>query len=162
TALEIENIKHTPLITILGACETQVLHGTHVNTASLFLGKLSVSVLGTFFPIDGLKAITFISSLIRNLVNALIGVAPENYLVSWDDIILQTYRSHYLLEPIQSIESYLAKRGDRLKNYIESPFTEFWQIAEKKEINGFIEILRDRDNIYTEVFSKHKKLADAF
>ncbi|WP_031540094.1 hypothetical protein [Niallia sp. MER TA 168] len=162
TAVEIENIMHTPQITLLGACETQVLHGTHMNTAALFLGNLSVSVLGTFFPIDGLKAMTFISGLIRNLVNALTGVAPEYYLNSWDDIILQTYRSHYLLEPIHSMDSYLIKRGERLNDYIKSPLIDFFQIKGQKEINDYTDILRDRDNIYRELFSKHKKLADAF
>ncbi|WP_394139081.1 hypothetical protein [Cytobacillus oceanisediminis] len=162
TSVEIENIKHNPLITILGACETQVLHGTHMNTASLFLGNLSVSVLGTFFPVDGLKAFTFISGLIRNLVNTLNGSAPASYFEHWSDIILQTYRAHYVLEPLHSMKSYLIKRGDRLENYIEDPLAEFFQLCEERGIKDFVERLRNRDDIYKEIFSKHKKLEEAY
>ncbi|MGD6818701.1 hypothetical protein [Metabacillus sp. 84] len=162
TSVEIEKIEHNPLITILGACETQVLHGTHMNTASLFLGNLSVSVLGTFFPIDGLKAFSFISGLIRNLVNTLNGTAPANYFKQWNDIILQTYRAHYLLEPIHSMDSYLIKRGSRLKNYIEDPLAEFMQLSDDRKIYDFVERLRNRDVIYKEIFSKHNKLEVAY
>lgn len=162
TAVEIENIKHTPLITILGACETQVLHGIHLNTASLFLGNLSVSVLGTFFPVDGLQTFSFISSLIRNLVNTLIGVAPKSSFEYWNDIILQTYRAHYILEPVRAIESYLVKRGKSLKAFIEDPQRELFQCAQKKGIFDFVEILRNREDLYQEIFSKTKELENAF
>ena len=84
-------------ITILGACETQVLHGTSLNVANLFLGSGVISVMGTFFPVNGVYVSSIISSLMRHLVTSIIGVSPEIFN-KWDEIILLTRRTHYLLD----------------------------------------------------------------
>jgi hypothetical protein len=157
---EIEQIQWKPYISILGACETQILHGTHMNVANTFLMSGSVSVLGTYFPIDGLHAFVFISGLIRNLCNTLIGESPEHF-ERWEDVLLQTYRSNYIFEVIFSMEKYLEKRGKKLETYIKKPVIEFFKYGSKNGMS-YLEQLRNRNLIFKEIFSIYPELDKAF
>jgi hypothetical protein len=159
-ALEIERLEWKPLITILGACETQVIHGTHLNTANIFLGSGVVSVLGTFFPVHAFHTCSFISSLMRHLVNSMIGVAPENF-IKWDDIILMTQRTHYLLDAVHALETYMTSHGEKIGDYIENPMKEFFMYCEKNRIN-VIDWYRNRDKIFLEVFRGKPHLYKAY
>lgn len=163
TALEIATIKHSPLITILGACETQILNGTHLNIAALMLGNLSTSVIGSFFKVDGLKTFTFLLNLIKDLVETLNGDSSKEGFERWSDIILQSYRTQYLIQPIQTLHSYLKKRKMNIEDYTtENPLNLFYQTAKRMNINEFTEILRYRDKIYMESVKEFPKLKDAF
>ncbi|MFJ6267031.1 hypothetical protein ACIQGW_18880 [Lysinibacillus xylanilyticus] len=162
-ATEIESINHSPLITILGACETQVLNGTHLNTAALMLGNLSVSVIGSFFAVDGQKTLCFITTLIRNLINTLNGNSPSKYYENWSDIILHTYRVHYLLQPVETLKNYLKKRQLYLEDYIkEDMLALVFKTSSEMGIEVYIEILRNREKILLEIFKEYPILFDAF
>ena len=101
--IELENnIKVVPAVTILGACQTQVLDAHYLNIGNMFLGLGSQSVLATYFPVDGFYTFSLIESIFRHLKNFLSNQAPE-YIKNWSDIILQARRTHYITEPINTI-----------------------------------------------------------
>ena len=147
----------------MGACETQILNGTHLNIAALMLGNLSTSVIGSFFKVDGLKTFTFLLNLIKDLVETLNGDSSKEGFERWSDIILQSYRTQYLIQPIQTLHSYLKKRKMNIEDYTtENPLNLFYQTAKRMNINEFTEILRYRDKIYMESVKEFPKLKDAF
>ncbi|CYU66623.1 hypothetical protein [Streptococcus suis] len=116
--IELENnIKVVPAVTILGACQTQVLDAHYLNIGNMFLGLGSQSVLATYFPVDGYYTFSLIESIFRNLNNYFEGTTPR-YLKNWADIILQARRTHYITEPINTIIEYLGKKG--VKCHIDS------------------------------------------
>lgn len=116
--IELENnIKVAPVVTILGACQTQVLDAHYLNIGNMFLGLGSQSVLATYFPVDGFYTFSLIESIFRHLKNFLTNQAPE-YIKNWSDIILQARRTHYILEPVNTIIEYLAKKD--VKCHIDS------------------------------------------
>lgn len=116
--IELENnIKVVPAVTILGACQTQVLDAHYLNIGNMFLGLGSQSVLATYFPVDGVYTFSLIESIFRHLKNFLTNQAPE-YIKNWSDIILQARRTHYILEPVNTIIEYLAKKD--VKCHIDS------------------------------------------
>ena len=111
-----ESIKYVPQITILGACQTQVLNSHYLNIGNMFLGLGSKSVLATYFPVDGFYTFSLIESIFRNLKNYFNGeddnhVKVPKYIKNWADILLQARRNHYLLEPIKVIIEYLKKKN---------------------------------------------------
>ena len=109
--IELENtLKVVPVVTILGACQTQVLDSHYLNIGNMFLGLGSQSVLATYFPVDGFYTFSLIESIFRHLKNFLANQAPE-YIKNWSDIILQARRTHYITEPINTIIDYLGKKG---------------------------------------------------
>ena len=66
--IELENnIKVVPVVTILGACQTQVLDAHYLNIGNMFLGLGSQSVLATYFPVDGFYTFSLIESIFRHL-----------------------------------------------------------------------------------------------
>ena len=83
----------------------------------MFLGLGSQSVLATYFPVDGVYTFSLIESIFRHLKNFLTNQAPE-YIKNWSDIILQARRTHYILEPVNTIIEYLAKKD--VKCHIDS------------------------------------------
>ena len=116
--IELENnIKVVPDVTILGACQTQVLDAHYLNIGNMFLGLGSQSVLATYFPVDGFYTFSLIESIFRHLKNFLTNQAPE-YIKNWSDIILQARRTHYILEPVNTIIEYLDKKD--VKCHIDS------------------------------------------
>ena len=118
--IELENnIKVVPAVTILGACQTQVLDAHYLNIGNMFLGLGSQSVLATYFPVDGFYTFSLIESIFRHLKNFLSNQAPE-YIKNWSDIILQARRTHYIIEPINTIIEYLDKKGDKTRVDSES------------------------------------------
>lgn len=161
SSLEIEKLQWKPLIVILGACETQVLHGTHLNVANIFLGSGVISVLGTYFPIDGRQMFSFICGLMRNLVNALAGAAPEALIKNWADVLLMTYRSHFMLEPIYSLERYLKRRGKSLNTMLPDLHIRYFQYCYQEKLN-LIDQYRFRDEIYLKVLEEFPKLKSAY
>lgn len=111
--IELENtLKVVPVVTILGACQTQVLDSHYLNIGNMFLGLGSQSVLATYFPVDGYYTFSLIESFFRHLKNHFEGSSPQ-YIKNWADIILQARRTHYLTEPINTIIEYLGKKGVR-------------------------------------------------
>lgn len=109
--IELENnIKVAPVVTILGACQTQVLDSHYLNIGNMFLGLGSQSVIATYFPVDGYYTFSLIESIFRNLKNYFEGTTPR-HIKNWADIILQARRTHYILEPINTIIEYLSKKG---------------------------------------------------
>lgn len=116
--IELENnIKVVPVVTILGACQTQVLDAHYLNIGNMFLGLGSQSVLATYFPVDGFYTFSLIESIFRHLKNFLTNQAPE-YIKNWSDIILQARRTHYIIEPVKTIIEYLDKKD--VKCHIDS------------------------------------------
>ncbi|HEM4179695.1 TPA: CHAT domain-containing protein, partial [Streptococcus suis] len=116
--IELENtLKVVPVVTILGACQTQVLDSHYLNIGNMFLGLGSQSVLATYFPVDGYYTFSLIESIFRNLNSYFEGTTPR-YLKNWADIILQSRRTHYITEPINTIIEYLGKKG--VKCHIDS------------------------------------------
>ncbi|PES65409.1 hypothetical protein CN507_17880 [Bacillus cereus] len=163
TAIEIETIKHSPLITILGACETQILNGTHLNTAALMLSNMSTSVIGSFFKVDGLKTFNFILILIKELVETLNRNSSEKGYSTWSDIILYAYRTQYLVQPIQTLLSYLNKRKINIKDHTKEDLVDlFNNAADRMDIIKFTEVLRYRNEIYLESVKEFPVLNDAF
>ena len=104
------NIKVAPVATILGACQTQVLDSHYLNIGNMFLGLGSQSVIATYFPVDGYYTFSLIKSIFSNLKKYFEGTTPP-YIKNWADIILQARRTHYILEPINTIIEYLSKKG---------------------------------------------------
>ena len=110
--IELENnIKVAPVVTILGACQTQVLDSHYLNIGNMFLELGSQSVLATYFPVDGFYTFSLIESIFRYLKNYFEGKVPPEYVKNWSDIILQARRVHYITEPTNTIIEYLAKKG---------------------------------------------------
>lgn len=107
----VSNIKVVPDVTILGACQTQVLDSHYLNIGNMFLGLGSQSVLATYFPVDGFYTFSLIESIFRYLKNYFEGKVPPEYVKNWSDIILQARRVHYITEPTNTIIEYLAKKG---------------------------------------------------
>lgn len=109
--IELEkNIKVAPVVTILGACQTQVLDSHYLNIGNMFLGLGSQSVIATYFPVDGDYTFSLIESIFRHLKNYFEGTTPL-YIKNWADIILQARRTHYITEPINTIIEYSGKKG---------------------------------------------------
>lgn len=161
TAIDMEKLTWKPTIALLGACETQVMHGTHLNVASLFMSSGCLSVLGTYFPVNGLHALTFISNIMRHLVNCFVNAAPE-HLEYWDDVILQTYRTHYLLDSMHAMDRYLGRRGKKLSSYPLEPLTLFWERGTKKGYRNLVDFYRYRDDLFQEVFDTIPELGEAY
>ena len=113
-----EEIEFAPLISILGACQTQVLDSHYLNIGNIFFELGSISVLATFFPVDGDYTLSLIESIFRHLKNYFEKHTPK-YINNWSDILLQARRTHYILEPIDTIIKYLKKKGDRSQIDIE-------------------------------------------
>lgn len=107
----VSNIKVVPDVTILGACQTQVLDSHYLNIGNMFLELGSQSVLATYFPVDGFYTFSLIESIFRYLKNYFEGKVPPEYVKNWSDIILQARRVHYITEPTNTIIEYLAKKG---------------------------------------------------
>ena len=107
----VSNIKVVPDVTILGACQTQVLDSHYLNLGNMFLELGSQSVLATYFPVDGFYTFSLIESIFRYLKNYFEGKVPPEYVKNWSDIILQARRVHYITEPTNTIIEYLAKKG---------------------------------------------------
>ncbi|EIF40444.1 MULTISPECIES: hypothetical protein [unclassified Streptococcus] len=109
--IELSNtLEVVPVITMLGACQTQVLDSHYLNIGNMFLGLGSQSVLATYFPVDGLYTFSLIESIFRHLKNFLADQSPD-YIKNWSDIILQARRTHYIIEPVNTIIEYLDKKG---------------------------------------------------
>lgn len=106
------NIEVAPDITVLGACQTQVLDSHYLNIGNMFLALGSQSVLATYFPVDGLYTFSLIKAIFRNLSKYFEGETPE-YIKNWSDIILQARRTHYIIEPIKTIIEYLNKKDEK-------------------------------------------------
>lgn len=106
----VSNIKVVPDVTILGACQTQVLDSHYLNIGNMFLELGSQSVLATYFPVDGFYTFSLIESIFRYLKNYFEGKVPPEYVKNWSDIILQARRVHYITEPTNTIIEYLAKK----------------------------------------------------
>jgi hypothetical protein len=161
TSLDIEQLSWKPLITLLGACETQVMHGTHLNVANLFLGGGCVSVLGTYFPVYGLHALTFITNIMRHLVNCFVHAAPDSF-ERWDNILLQTYRTQYLLDSMHAMDRYLGVRGKTLNSYSIKPLNMLWEQGEKNGYQNAIDFYRNRDILFQQVFDTVPELGEAY
>lgn len=111
------NIEVAPDVTVLGACQTQVLDSHYLNIGNMFLELGSQSVLATYFPVDGLYTYSLIEAIFRHLSKYFEGETPE-YIKNWSDIILQARRTHYIIEPIKTIIGYLNKKD--VKCHIDS------------------------------------------
>lgn len=158
----VSNIKVVPDITILGACQTQVLDSHYLNIGNMFLGLGSQSVLATYFPVDGFYTFSLIESIFRYLKNYFEGKVPPEYVKNWSDIILQARRVHYITEPTNTIIEYLDKKG--YKTLVDPEILE--QYAMKYCIessynanNSYISVMEQsviyRDKAYKEYFKDY-------
>ena len=144
--IELENnLKVVPVVTILGACQTQVLDAHYLNIGNMFLGLGSQSVLATYFSVDGFYTLSLIESVFRHLKNFLANQAPD-YIKNWSDIILQARRTHYIIEPVNTIIEYLYKKGD--KNIVDP------EILAQYAMKYCIESSRNANNSYSSVMEK--------
>lgn len=144
--IELENnLKVVPVVTILGACQTQVLDAHYLNIGNMFLGLGSQSVLATYFPVDGFYTLSLIESVFRHLKNFLANQAPD-YIKNWSDIILQARRTHYIIEPVNTIIEYLDKKGD--KNIVDP------EILAQYAMKYCIESSCNANNSYSSVMEK--------
>ena len=77
----------------------------------MFLGLGSQSVLATYFPVDGFYTLSLIESVFRHL--KIFSQSSARLYKNWSDIILQARRTHYIIEPVNTIIEYLDKKGDK-------------------------------------------------
>ncbi|MFH0357107.1 hypothetical protein ACHBHL_01105 [Streptococcus sp. A27] len=160
--IELENnIKVVPAVTILGACQTQVLDAHYLNIGNMFLGLGSQSVLATYFPVDGFYTFSLIESIFRHLKNFLSNQAPE-YIKNWSDIILQARRTHYIIEPVNTIIEYLDKKGDKTRVDSESLSQYVMKYCIESSCNAntsYISVMEQsviyRDKAYKEYFKNY-------
>ena len=160
--IELENnIKVVPAVTILGACQTQVLDAHYLNIGNMFLGLGSQSLLATYFPVDGFYTFSLIESIFRHLKNFLSNQAPE-YIKNWSDIILQARRTHYIIEPVNTIIEYLDKKGDKtrvdsesLSQYVMKYCIESSCNANTSYISVMEQSVTYRDKAYKEYFKNY-------
>lgn len=160
--IELENnIKVVPVVTILGACQTQVLYAHYLNIGNMFLGLGSQSVLATYFPVDGFYTFSLIESIFRHLKNFLSNQAPE-YIKNWSDIILQARRTHYIIEPVNTIIEYLDKKGDKTRVDSESLSQYVMKYCIESSCNAntsYISVMEQsviyRDKAYKEYFKNY-------
>ncbi|WP_247934694.1 hypothetical protein [Streptococcus mitis] len=160
--IELENnIKVVPAVTILGACQTQVLDAHYLNIGNMFLGLGSQSVLATYFPVDGFYTFSLIESIFRHLKNFLSNQAPE-YIKNWSDIILQARRTHYIIEPVNTIIEYLDKKGDKTRVNSESLSQYVMKYCIESSCNAntsYISVMEQsviyRDKAYKEYFKNY-------
>lgn len=145
--IELENnIKVAPVVTILGACQTQILDSHYLNIGNMFLGLGSQSVIATYFPVDGFYTLSLIESVFKHLKNFLANQAPD-YIKNWSDIILQARRTHYIIEPVNTIIEYLDKKGD--KNIVDP------EILAQYAMKYCIESSCNANNSYSSVMEKN-------
>lgn len=160
--IELENnIKVVPVVTILGACQIQVLDAHYLNIGNMFLGLGSQSVLATYFPVDGFYTFSLIESIFRHLKNFLSNQAPE-YIKNWSDIILQARRTHYIIEPVNTIIEYLDKKGDKTRVDSESLSQYVMKYCIESSCNAntsYISVMEQsviyRDKAYKEYFKNY-------
>lgn len=150
-------LKHKPLITILGACDTHVMNGAYENIANLMLMGGSISVIGTFFPIDGDIAIIYISNLMSLLSERLMGIDVNGYYEKWSDIIQKTQRMIYQMEPVLS----MAKHIKTAKVPRENLIRDFYSYCDENKIYGIDSYLQ-RDHIYEKIFEKYPEISRKF
>jgi len=158
-AYELGRLAWHPPVVILGACETQVLHGSHLNMANLFLSTGSLSVIGTYFPVNAVYTASFIGGLVRNLVGAMLRSDPD-YIPKWDDIILRTYRSHYIFDAVHALERYLRRRK---KGHLVTGQL-LHELAAAAEAKGIAEeeAYAHRDELFLSIFEDNPELAAAY
>lgn len=160
--IELENnIKVVPAVTILGSCQSQVLDAHYLNIGNMFLGLGSQSVLATYFPVDGFYTFSLIESIFRHLKNFLSNQAPE-YIKNWSDIILQARRTHYIIEPVNTIIEYLDKKGDKTRVDSESLSQYVMKYCIESSCNAntsYISVMEQsviyRDKAYKEYFKNY-------
>ena len=157
--IELEN--NIKVVTILGACQTQVLDAHYLNIGNMFLGLGSQSVLATYFPVDGFYTFSLIESIFRHLKNFLSNQAPE-YIKNWSDIILQARRTHYIIEPVNTIIEYLDKKGDKTRVDSESLSQYVMKYCMESSCNAntsYISVMEQsviyRDKAYKEYFKNY-------
>ena len=160
--IELENnIKVAPVVTILGACQTQVLDSHYLNIGNMFLGLGSQSVIATYFPVDGYYTFSLIKSIFRNLKNYFEGTTPR-YIKNWADIILQARRTHYIIEPVNTIIEYLDKKGDKTlvnPEILEQYAMKYCIESSYNANNSYISVMEQcviyRDKAYKEYFKNY-------
>lgn len=153
SSIDLEKINPKPLITVLGACETEVNYGSHLNIGNLLIGSGCPAVIGTHLPIRGNHAVSFISELIRNLVLCFTKKS-NNHIYSWDEIILRTYQSHYILDVIISLEDLMNQDLSFLKY-------EYIDYCKLKNIEG-IDVIKLRNDIFKEILKDNTDLYDMY
>lgn len=162
TATELEMIHWNPIITILGACETQTLNNNYLNIGNMLIGSGSASVLATYFPVDGMFTFSFLEGLFRHLLNTLRNESPKRLIKSWADVILQTRRTHYLIEPIEVIKRYFKIKNidfDFDKVEIGKFVVDFCMNKIKYDIS---DAYRYRNDAYRSYFDENKGALEAF
>ncbi|MBE2973422.1 hypothetical protein [Priestia megaterium] len=158
-SIELENMSWHPPITILGACETQIMHGSHLNIANLFLTGGSVSVIGTFFPVYAINARNYIMQIMLVLSKTF---KKETSFKSFDDIILQANRFSYIYDSIHSLENYLNRRKKKIVDFYQGTLiSDFFHLGESKKFRG-VELFRNRDLLFLELFKNYPELTKAY
>ena len=160
--IELESsIKVPPVITLLGACQTQVLDSHYLNIGNMFLSLGSLSVLATYFPVDGDYTFSLIESIFRHLKNYFNGTVPI-YIKNWADIVFQARRTHYITEPISSIIKYLEKRKYKiridsleLRTFVMEYCLKSSERDNKGSLNSIEKIVLYRDEAYKEYFKNY-------
>lgn len=160
--IELENtLKVVPIITILGACQTQVLDSHYLNIGNMFLGLGSQSVIATYFPVDGFYTFSLIESMFRHLKNYFEGKVPK-YIKNWSDIILQARRTHYITEPTNTIIEYLAKKGVKcdidpidLGEFVMKYCIEFSSEDNTNSLSAMEQSVMYRNRAYKEYFKNY-------
>lgn len=158
-----EKIEFAPLISILGACQTQVLDSHYLNIGNIFFELGSISVMATFFPVDGDYTCSLIESIFRNLKNLFEGNSPD-FIRNWSDVLLQARRVHYIREPVKTIKEYLSKKGNKTKINSEELLKFVWEYCissstgEKNSRNSVMEqAVLYRDNAYKKYFESYSE-----
>ncbi|WP_165921268.1 CHAT domain-containing protein [Paenibacillus albiflavus] len=144
-------LTNVPEIVILGACETQVNWGTSVDVANSFINAGAVSVIGTYFEVDGAYTQLFILQILYNLHQACTSLGE----VYWSDIIYACIKQRYLVDTfefmtmknrniIDEYRSYCKQNGwedidinfhENVLKFLESKGSEF-AITYRKRLSG--------------------------
>jgi hypothetical protein len=91
-----------PLIVLLSACLTSAVSGSHASVANGLIRSGSLSVLGTFFPVDARKSSIFMGRIILRLsgfLNAVEKLGVDH--LTWREFISGFFRMSFCTDILQ-------------------------------------------------------------
>lgn len=157
---EIDSISDFPKIVILGACTTEVPQGPNYNMANTFLSNGALSVIGTFIPVNADYTADFITNLIHHFYLCLSNTSKE-IIENWSDIIYIVRIKMYIEEPVYCLSNDYKKGKLKTKVQAFDPINKFINYCKSNNVS-VDDSLKNRDDIYSEVFKSNTELYEAF
>lgn len=136
-----------PPVVVLSACSTHPVDGSHASVANGLFRCGTVSVLGTYAPVNAIHSGQFVSRLLYR-ISKFLPMLIEHGVVSWREVITGMLRMSYVTDVLMSMRDMLKLiDGDQYSeihvkaNYLINSSTENWQdkfislIAELSELD---------------------------